>query len=356
MSNLYTSSRLKVLRQCLRLHYYRYTLGITQPSSEQARFGTVGHKALEAWLLAWKAGDLDGRLSAAFAAIAASDLSPFDQARLGALITAYHLRWKDAHWEILAVEVEFRYELGGYLIGGKLDALIRDTTNGRVFVLEHKTTGMDASPGSVYWDRLSIDTQVSIYIDGAAMLGYEVDGCIYDVLQRPRHEQRLATPEPERKYTQGMGCKLCGGGKGKKGSGTVGESGCNVCHGDGWRRDENGQPESPRLYANQREADETLDAFSERVIEEIAAEPDAFLIRGEVVRLEDELPKMRQDLIDAIRLERAAALFDLHPRNPDACARYGSMCSMFEACASRADITDQQRFPRGGAHPELAAA
>jgi PD-(D/E)XK nuclease superfamily len=352
--NLYTSSRLRVLRQCLRLHYYRYTLGITQPSGDAARFGTVGHAALEAWLRAWQAGNLDERLPAAFAAISASDLSPYDKARLSALITAYHIRWKDEPWEILAVEVEFRYELGDYTIGGKLDALIRK--DGRVYVLEHKTTGQDASPGSAYWDRLSIDTQVSIYVDGATMLGHEIAGCIYDVLQRPRHEPKLATPEHERKYTQGMGCKLCGGGKGKQGSGVIGASVCAPCHGDGWRRDESGAPESPRLYANQRAEDETLDAYSERMIEEIAAEPDAYLIRGEVVRLEDELPRMRQDLIDAIKLERAAALFDLHPRNPDACTKFGSLCSMFDACAGRADVEDLQRFPRGGAHPELAAA
>jgi len=355
---LYTSSRLRVLRQCLRLHYYRYTLGIQLPSSDAAMFGTVGHTALEAWYRAWQLGALDDRLTAAIGAVRASDLSPYDQARLGALVTAYHLRWKDEPWDIIAIEVEFRYELDGYLIGGKIDAIIRDQRNGEVWIVEHKTTRQDASVGSVYWDRLSIDTQVSIYVDGATMLGHEIAGCIYDVLQRPRHEPKLATPEADRKYTTGKGCKVCGGNlQGKQGAGALPSgTACAVCKGTGWRLDEDRNPEMPRLYAAQRDADETLDAFAERVIEEIAAEPDAFLIRGVVVRLEDELPKMRNDLLDAIRLERAAAAFDVHPRNPDACAKFGTLCPMFDACASRASITDTNRFPRGAAHPELVVA
>jgi hypothetical protein len=74
-----------------------------------------------------------------------------------------------------------------------------------------------------------------------------------------------------------------------------------------------------------------------------------------VVRLDDELPKMRADILDTIKLARVAALFDIHPRNPDACAKFGSLCGFFDACAGRADIHDLARFPRGRAHPELAA-
>jgi hypothetical protein len=357
MSQLYTSSRLRVLRACLRLHYYRYTLGIQTAAGDAARFGTVGHAALEAWLLAWQAGDIEGRLPAALAAIDASDLGAYDKARLRALIVAYDTRWGGEEWEILAVEVEFRYELGEHLIGGKCDAIIRDRRDGRVYVLEHKLTGQDASPGGAYWQRLAIDTQVSIYVDGATMLGYEIAGVIYDVLQRPRHEPKLATPVADRKYTVGKGCKLCGGNlQGKQGTGAVGDRTCAACKGTGWRHDENGKPEAPRLYSNQRDTDESVDAFAERIVDEIASNVDAYLIRGVVVRLEDELPKMRNDLLDAIRLERAAALFDVHPRNPDACERYGALCPMFAACAGQADIADETRFPRGAAHPELATA
>jgi hypothetical protein len=366
--SLYTSSRLKVLRECLRKHYYRFTLGLQQPSGEAARFGTVGHHALEAWYVAWKDGQIEQRLPYALGAVTASDLSDWDKARLAALITAYHFRWKDQPWRVLAVEIEFRYELDGYTIGGKIDAIIENTETGEVWLVEHKTTGQDASPGSAYWAKLAIDAQVSIYLDGATVLGFAPAGCIYDVLQRPRHEPKLATPVAEREYTQGKGCKKCGGsakaGEIEKGRGfysvtfasEVKEVECDGCAGTGWKLGADGKPQAPRLVARQRLEDEPIESFSDRIIDEIAADPDAFLIRGQVVRLDDELPRMRTDLIEAIKLERATSLFGLYPRNPDACAKYGALCSFFPICAGQASTDDEHRFPRGATHPELANA
>jgi hypothetical protein len=215
VSELYTSSRLRVLRDCIARHYYQYVLCVRTPSTPQMAFGTVAHAALEAYFLAWKAGRMEARLADAIAAVNASALSPIDRTKLQALVVAYHLKWGACEWEILAVEVEFRYVLDGNLIGGKIDALIRDR-DGRVYVLEHKTSSADTSPGSVYWERLALDSQVSIYVDGATMLGHEIAGCIYDVLKRPEHEQKLATPVESRRYTQGKGCAKCGGSAGGK--------------------------------------------------------------------------------------------------------------------------------------------
>lgn len=355
----YSASRLKVLRECLRKHYYQYRLGIRMPATFAMAFGTIGHSALEAYFLAWRDGR--DRLADAFAVIGDSSLSRFDQAKLRALVLAYDERWGDEPWDILGVEIEFRYKLGDFTIAGKIDALIRDQRDGRIYVLEHKTTALDASLGSAYWEKLSIDTQVSIYVDGATMLGYEIAGCVYDVIKRPQHEQKLATPIESRKYTAGKGCKLCGGNlQGKQGSGksTATTSGdCAICKGTGWRLDADGNAEAPRLHANQRATDETLDELELRVKDAVADAPDSFLIRGVVVRLDDELPQMRQDLIDSIKVERAADLFGLYPRNPDACSRYGQLCSFFDACANRASIDDPHRFPRDRtAHVEPSAA
>lgn len=355
---MYTSTRLKVLRACPRLHFYRYALGIAEPQSRDAHFGTVAHSALESWYLSWKRGeDQVVRLNYALAVVEQSDLDPFDRVRLEALVAAYHFRWKDAPWEVLAVEVEFRYELSGFTIGGKIDAIVRDVNTGEIWIVEHKTTKQDASPGSTYWERLALDAQVSIYVDGATVLGHEVAGCVYDVLQRPQHQRKLATPIDKRQYTQGKGCKICGGNlQGKQGTAVVKGSPCAVCRQTGWRIGADGKPESPRLYDKQRDDDETVEEFSDRVADAIATAPGDYLIRGIVVRLDDELPRMRADIIDSIKLERAAALFDLAPRNPDACSRFGQLCSFFDACANRASIDDEQRFPRGAAHPELATA
>jgi hypothetical protein len=381
MGQLYTSSRLSVLRECLRKHHLRYVLGLQTPATDVMRFGTIGHSALEAWYRAWMARDTeialwdraraevpdgdpppDYRLPAALAVIDASDLSIWDRIKLSILIRAYDARWGACDWEVLAVEQEFRYLLGDHEIGGKIDAIIRDRRDGRVYVVEHKTTGADASLGAPYWERLTIDTQVSIYIDGAGILGYEVAGCIYDVLKRPAHEPKLATPIDKREYTKGKGCKGCSGSGGGKAGIVQGRGNysvvfgsvvevvaCDKCCGTGWLNDATGKPQAPRLHANMRDTDESADDFEGRVLEAIAEAPDAFLMRGTVVRLEHELPLMRQDVLDDI----AIAETGLKQRNSSACASYGQMCGYWAICSGTASTDD---FLRGPAHPELEAA
>jgi hypothetical protein len=360
---LYTASRLRVLRECPRKHLYRYVLGLRSAETADMRFGTVGHAALEAWYRSWKAGDLDGRLPAALAVVETAYLpdAPFEAAKLRLLVIAYHERWGGEDWEIVDVEVEFRYRLGDHLIGGKIDALIRTRGDGRVYVVEHKFTGTDTTLGGPYWERLALDTQVSIYIDGAAMLGHEIAGCVYDVIKRPGHSPLLATAPDKRKYTVGKGCKGCGGsakpGAIAQGRGTYtvafpGEPdrviACEGCDGTGWKKDKDGVPEAPRLHADQREHDETAEQFEERLLDVLAERPDDFLQRCPIVRLDHELPQMRVDLIEWIQVEQLG----LAPRNDSACVRAGRICEFFDACTGRVSVDD---LSRGAIHPELAA-
>lgn len=357
-TNLYTTSRLRVFRECNRKHLFRYVLGIQTPGTPAMQFGTAAHKALEAWYVAWQKG-VD-RLPAALAEIESSALDDLDRARLRVLIVAYDARWSAEDWEVIGVELEFRYFLGDAEIGGKIDALIRERATGKIYVVEHKTSTADTSAGAPYWDRLAVDTQVSIYVDGAAThLDSEIAGCIYDVLKRPLHELKLATPEDKRDFTKGKGCKPCGGthgGKGgvKQGSGVwranENDAGipCADCNGSGWF-------EAPRLDARQRETDENLEEFEDRLATEIAERVDDFLARGVVVRLEHELPRMRQELLDTISAMELLADSNLAPPNHDACIRGRETCFFFAACAGRASIDDESIYPRGAAHPELAA-
>ncbi len=378
MSDLYTASRLRVWGQCKRAEFYRYTLGIRTPSGPAATFGTQLHDALEAWYCAWQAagantaldiGTGDVRLEAAFAAIDELDADPLDRIRLRCLIAAYHAKWGGEDWEVLAVEVEFRYWLGDIEVGGKIDAIIRERATGRAFLVEHKSSTQDTSPGSPYWAKLALDVQISIYVDGATFgLDTEVAGCIYDVIKRPLHELKLATPAESRRMTLGKGCKGCGGSGGGKlgvvqgrgyyesdfGNGDVRRSDCEKCKGTGWLCDAEGNPQAPHLDARQRERDETLDEYEERLVAEIAARPDEFLSRGVIVRLDSELPRMRQDLIDTIRSMRALAELELRPPTFGACAMGREMCGFFIACSGQVSIDDQHVFPRGDSHPELS--
>lgn len=355
---LYTSSRLRVLRECPRKHYLRYTLGLQTTPTADMRFGTVGHSALESWYRAWmSSSDGDRRLASALAE--AAELPEFERVKLMVLLVAYHERWGGEPWEVLAVEQEFRYELGGYAIGGKIDAIVRDRSDGRCYVVEHKFTGSDTSIGGPYWERLALDTQVTVYIDGAAMLGYDVAGCIYDVIKRPAHAPLIATDPASRTYTVGKGCPQCGGsakpGAVTRGRGhlivafasSVEQPPCEACAGTGWKLDKDGKPQAPHLRAGQREEDETVEEFEERMLAAISARPDDFLQRAHVMRLEHELPALRTALVEWVALAETG----LAPPNDSACVRAGRMCDFFNLCAGRATVDE---YRRGPVHPELA--
>lgn len=250
---------------------------------------------------------------------------PYELARAEVMLIGYDTRWlpEMEHYEVLGVESEFytalmNPETGApsrtWRLGGKLDGIVRDLTTGRVLVLEHKTTTEDPSPGSDYVKRLRMDGQVSVYYVGGRALGFDIEGVLYDVLGKPKQRPLKATPRESRKY---------------KADGS--------------------------LYANQRDTDETPAEYRARVAEAVAADPNAYFTRSEVVRLESEVHEAMADAWQLGRAIRENHLAGRAPRNPDACVRYGRTCEFFGVCTGEASIEDPALFRRSEhVHPELA--
>lgn len=371
MAKLITNSRLRAFRSCEQLHQFRYEQCIVPVhESSAARFGNLFHAGMEAWwtqqvIVAKPNGDtdilrFDNKLDAALYGIrvlAGSNANPFELARVDVLTRAYNARWLDAPYETIAAEVEFDMPLRNpetgrtsvsYRLAGKIDVLLRDLTDGRKYLLEHKTTNLDVSEGSEYWRRLRIDGQISMYYDGAAALGHEVSGCIYDVVVRPAHDQLLATPAEKREYTQGKKCKFCVKDPGKIVDATSGEvRACSLCNGTTWK-------EAPRLYAAQRAADETVDEFIKRLTDVVCENPNKFLSRGMVVRLEQEMDAHRYDIWYTTKHLHEVRKSGRHVRNPDSCVQFGRTCQYFDVCTGTASIDDETLFRHKGAvHSEL---
>lgn len=319
--DLMTNSRLKAARSCSRYHKLRYVEGWKAAQDADAlRFGTLVHLGLEAW---WTATG-EARLEAAIAAMGGMEADPFDRVRAEELLLGYHVRWGDEPYETLAVEHEFRTELRNpetgaasrtWELGGKLDVVARDLRDGRVLIVEHKTSGENIEPGSEYWRKLRMDGQVSIYFVGARAAGFDVQGCLYDVLGKPKLTPLKATPMEARKYTK-----------------------------------------EKRLYSNQRELDETAEEYRLRIREALAGEPNRYFQRGEVTRLERDLDEALYDIWQTSQLVRESVRTGRAPRNPDACVRPGRMCEFFDVCTGAASLEDAARFVRlDTVHPELAA-
>jgi hypothetical protein len=237
-------------------------------------------------------------------------IDPFDRARAEAMICGYHARWSGEQYEVLAVEAEFRAPLVNpetgaasrtWQRGGKLDVVVRELGGqGRIGFIEHKTSSDDIAPGSPYWKQLRMDGQVSGYFVGADALGFPAEFCLYDVLGKPK----LRPYEP-----------------GKK-----------------------------------RAIAETPGEFRARCMEAIAAEPDRYFRRGEVVRLEAEAAEaLFDDWQTAVQM-REGEHHRRFPRNPGACMRWGRACDFFDVCAGEASIDDPSRFRRSEhVNPELEA-
>jgi hypothetical protein len=247
-------------------------------------------------------------------------LSDVDLIKAECMLELYHARWADEPLRPLAVEVEYRAPLVNPATGaasrtfqraGKIDVIVQDDA-GKVWTVEHKTSSEDISPGSDYFARLAIDGQISHYHYGARSLGFEPAGCIYDVLGKPRHQPLAATPHDKRQY---------------KKDGT--------------------------LYASQRAEDEDPEAFRARLREALIADPDAYVRRAQVVRLEADMADAAFDDWQTARAIREAELAGRFPRNPDACTRYGSRCSFWGVC-TRTMALDE--LPQVTPHQELSPA
>lgn len=321
MSNLLTVSRMRTWRDCRRRHGLMYLEGWRpRQQAEALRFGSLAHTGLEAW---WK-DDGTGRLVAAIEAMAGRGFDEFEQAAAEELMAGYDAQWGgDDRYEVLAVEETFfapllNPETGAasrtWLLAGKLDGIVQDRETGAKLILEHKTTVENiADPADPYWAKLGMDAQVSHYYVGAESLGHSAEGCLYDVLLRPRMKPLKATPEESRKYTK-----------------------------DG------------RLYANQRDRDEAPEEFRVRVRADIQANPDKYFQRRTIGRTDGDIREYLDDVWAEGRMMREAELAGRAPRNPESCHRFGT-CPFWDACAYGMRLADHpEAFEQvADVHPEL---
>ena len=208
----------------------------------------------------------------------------------------------------LRVNVPFIVRLGHVDLVGEVDALCIDIQSGRTVIIEDKTTTSDITPGTAWWrEKIACDTQPTVY--SAAFPGAYV---MYNVLHVPDTEPLKATPVEKRKYTQPS----------KK------------------------EPQS-RLYAGQRDRDETDDEYMKRVLADMAERPEHYFQRGVIVRLERDIEEYTEDL----RQISSAMIAAMHepgssPRTPKACHNYGRPCEFVDACWNGKDIGSYPRLER----------
>ncbi len=306
-----TNSRVTTYRACPRKHHISYDLGYRPiERTYPLRFGDVIHRSLEMWWLESGSERLESALKAVHAAIQAEEMDEFELVKAEEIIRGYHYRWidvNDSSIRTIHVEHEFHLPLlsptGGnseFSLSGKMDGLA-DVLDRGTFVVEHKTSTEDISPGSSYWSALTLDTQISTYSRAAKQLNHPIVGTLYDVLARPT--MKPAKETVNKKYRK-----------------------------DG------------ELYANMRASDETPDEYRVRLRADIADHPDDYYQRGIVVRTERDEKEAAEDLWQTAQLIAYSVERGYHPRNSKSCRQYGSLCSYYGVCTGVESLEDPLKF------------
>ena len=332
---LITTSSTKVANRCKREYLLSIEQGMASLGESVAlNWGTVWHEGLRAIWTPEAPWDSELATIAACGTPEWLTLDDVDQIDIDTLLRGYVEYYRPEHEapigqlpNIVRLDVEKQYNCSLinpdtgrrsliWQCAGKLDAIC--DIGDKQYIVEHKSSSLDISAGSPYWEKLKIDSQCSNYFAGARSLGYDPVGILYDVAKKPRLERLLATPIEKRKYTKPT----------------------------------KAEPES-RLYAGQREFDETLDEYRDRLIADVASRPEFYFVRGEVVRLKSESTEAAADNWAIADQIHHCQLTERWPRNTEACQSWGKFCEFWPVCTGSADINDPTRYRCVGAHREL---
>lgn len=332
--HLLTNSRRNCFLKCPRMHFYQYEVGLHPiKKSEPLRFGNAYHTALEAFYKT--EGEFEGKVQAGIVAIfhcyenIPAWADPYEWAcemhKCFAMFTAHQNYYREVELEVVATEQSFKTPLQNPMTGnvspiwknaGKVDNIVRDR-DGSLKLMEFKTTSeSDISEGSDYVRRLRIDSQISHYILACREMGLEVEPVvIYDVVRKPKHS-------PLRK-TENIRLK------------------------------KDGTP-----YADTRLEDEAPEVYGKRCYDAIMSDPDRYMRRFPVVRLESDLDEHQKDIYAIAKSIREAQRLGRWPRNTDSCMTLYGTCKYFDLCTNQVEVERGTLAPEGfefvdNVHPEL---
>lgn len=294
---LLTNSRMSAMKSCLRKAYYSYELGLRKDrDSQPLRMGEAIHIGLD-----WRAkGEPLERaiLEATKGYILVPQWAePFEwdleREIVARLLAGYYWQYSDDAIEIVASEIPFDLAIfnpdthmpsRNFRTAGVIDKIVK-LPDGRLAIMEHKTTGDDLSDGSDYWPRLRLDQQISLYVLAARALGYDVETVLYDVIRKPSIRPKLITKEgfKELRFT-GKYCK-----------------------------------EPVETEGLQVGMTETVQMFGSRLLADIGERPDFYFRRREVPRMEMDLQEFEGELWHYQKLLRECQVNGRWPRNSNSC-------------------------------------
>ena len=325
---IHTTSSLNCWLTCQQKYNYIYELGYrTSETIPAYLIGTAVHLGLEYF---WEGKTVNEALLAVEGYMNSEPYFKGDgwieKLRIPAYIAGYYHRWlKDRDlYEVIGVELEFQHKASSYSEAGKLDVLVRRKSDGKLVIIEHKTASKfskASEPGSAYWQKLSMDTQM----------------CFYH-----RHIQKLYGEEPEILYDVVIKSKSAPlKGKARK------------------RKGETDAEFAQRKY----DSAETPSEYRARIKEVYRAEgaeryirKTVHLTQQEVDRKMVELDSMMNDIMEPGTNEAADdhwAEKRTRIRNTTACSSFGGACEFLGVCTGLEQLDDPKFEKKEKLHSEL---
>jgi len=298
----YTNSSLAAARRCLRYYDWRYLRRLELDSDEEREALAVGG----CWHEAFDAQARTGTVAGAYSAIEATAPSELWSVKLSRLYAAHAWHWSAQPLTMVETEWEFDVDFRGRRLRGKVDGMIKHE-DGRVGVIERKTTSDSVEAESLYWDRLRMDVQVGMYgLAASHKLGRYPDFVIYDVVRKPTiSPKNLSAAEVKRMR------------------GELSSSGCATYFGESFR--------GVDVESALSESRESSALYGARLTADIGDRPGHYFARREVPRLTSDYETLQAQLIDQINLLEYAEDNAMLHRNPDACSLFGK-CDFFGLC------------------------
>lgn len=341
-------------KQCTKLFYLRHVLRLRPiEDAGAARMGTNWHKCLE--ILTEPDGGqeaLVAHLNSAYETCPPSvSLTDWEVERTVLLYSALGWDWyhQDDQIETVAREVHFDRQVNNqYQRRGKIDRIIR--CGAALMLGEYKSTTKSIDPGSLYWDRLNLDSQLTLYLIEArhAQLAGELEqygiaaddslisGVLYDVWHKPTIRPKKLSMADSKKFTKD-----------------------GEYFGEEFRVDSNPlveiNPELERtITVNGVDAEvtpgkkegtfairETPEMFGARLLADIRENPEKHFARKSIARTDEELARLDKEYYNLARVAHFMGQRSLWFVNENHCtATY--RCSFYPICFYNVDVSNGQ--------------
>lgn len=337
MNKILTNSCLACHRTCPRKYKFQYELGVRPEKTSQAlRMGSNVHAGLDMLAMGIELQKVLDTVLAQYESVPAwADAHEWmtEGYTVQRLVHAYAMRYEHENFEIVETEMPFFVKIENpetgkptpsFTLAGKIDKIVR-LPDGRLAILEHKTTSDSIDENSDYWNKLRLDMQISLYLLAARQEGYEIGTIIYDVIRKPgispkKVVKKDVLPKNDEDEKIGQFFKYY-----------------------------------DEVFKMPAPESETPEMYAARLTDDIASRPEFYFARKEVARTSLDIQEAQNELWMQQKMIREMQLYDRWYRNTNACL-HPYKCEYTSICFNNVNLAEG--LPEGfvkvdDVHPEL---